>query len=295
MAAKIAKQRKDVQLTILNKETMEEMGMQATLAVARGSVHPPVGVHLVYKPKGKRKKRIVIVGKAVTFDSGGLSLKPADGMMTMKIDMAGAATVLGIFDVLPLLKLPLEVHGIFLGVENMPSGHAYRPGDVVKAMNGKTIEVLNTDAEGRVTLADALSYAQKLEPDVIIDLATLTGACIVALGEEMAAILSNDKKLTQKLLKAAEETGEPLWELPLYAPYQEHIKSRVADIKNIGMRGAAGTISAALFLAHFVGKTPWAHMDIAGPSYAEREVRPDLPPGGTGYGVRLLVRYLQSL
>ena len=295
MAAKIAKQRKDVQLTILNKETMEEMGMQATLAVARGSVHPPVGVHLVYKPKGKRKKRIVIVGKAVTFDSGGLSLKPADGMMTMKIDMAGAATVLGIFDVLPLLKLPLEVHGIFLGVENMPSGHAYRPGDVVKAMNGKTIEVLNTDAEGRVTLADALSYAQKLEPDVIIDLATLTGACIVALGEEMAAILSNDKKLTQKLLKAAEETGEPLWELPPYAPYQEHIKSRVADIKNIGMRGAAGTISAALFLAHFVGKTPWAHMDIAGPSYAEREVRPDLPPGGTGYGVRLLVRYLQSL
>ena len=295
IATKITEKGKDVHTKILSKEMMEELGMRAALAVARGSVHPPVGVHLSYKPKGKTKKRIVIVGKAVTFDSGGLSIKPADGMMTMKIDMAGAATVLGLFDALPGLHLPLEVHGIFLGVENMPSGNAYRPGDVVKAMNGKTIEVLNTDAEGRVTLADALSYAQTLEPDIIIDLATLTGACVVALGEDIAAVLSNDRKLAQRLLNASREAGEPLWELPLFAPYKDHVKSRIADVKNIGMRGAAGTISAALFLSHFVGKTPWAHLDIAGPSYTERETRPDMPYGGTGYGVRLLARYLQGL
>lgn len=295
VAEKVAAKSKDIQLKTLNKEAMEELGMRAALAVARGSDHPPVGVHLIYRPKGKTKKRVVVIGKAVTFDSGGLSIKPADGMMTMKIDMAGAASVLGLFDVLPHLRLPLEVHGIFLGVENMPSGNAYRPGDVVKAMNGKTIEVLNTDAEGRVTLADALSYAQTFQPDIIIDLATLTGACVVALGEEIAAVLSNDRKLTQRLLDASRETGEHLWELPLFAPYQDHIKSRVADIKNIGMRGAAGTISAALFLSHFVGKTPWAHLDIAGPSYTERETRPDMPYGGTGYGVRLLARYLQGL
>lgn len=295
VANEIVSRRKHLTIQILNQETMEEMGMRAALAVARGSVHPPVGVHLTYKPKGKVKKKIVVIGKAVTFDSGGLSIKPADGMMTMKIDMAGAATVLGLFDVLPQLQLPLEVHGIFLGVENMPSGNAYRPGDVVKAMNGKTIEVLNTDAEGRVTLADALSYAQQVDPDVIIDLATLTGACVVALGDEIAGVMSNDRKLAQRLLAAAQASGEPLWELPLYGPYQEHVKSKVADIKNIGLRGSAGTISAALFLSHFVGSHAWAHLDIAGPSYAERETRPDLPYGGTGYGVRLLTRYLQGL
>ena len=295
VANDIVARRKDVTIKILDQESMEKLGMRAALAVARGSIHPPVGVHLTYKPKGKTKKRIVIIGKAVTFDSGGLSIKPADGMMTMKVDMAGAASVLGLFDVLPQLHLPLEVHGIFLGVENMPSGNAYRPGDVVKAMNGKTIEVLNTDAEGRVTLADALSYAQAIDADAVIDLATLTGACVVALGEDMAAVLSNDRKLTQRLLDASHEAGEPLWELPLYAPYQDHIKSKIADLKNIGMRGAAGTISAALFLSHFAGKSPWAHLDIAGPSYTERETRPDLPYGGTGYGVRLLARYLQGL
>lgn len=295
VAKKIAEKGKEMSVKLLDQEAMEKMGMCAALAVARGSIHPPIGVHMIYKPKGKTKKRIVIIGKAVTFDSGGLSIKPADGMMTMKIDMAGAASVLGLFDALPSLHLPLEIHGIFLGVENMPSGNAYRPGDVVKAMNGKTIEVLNTDAEGRVTLADALSYAQTLEPDVMIDLATLTGACVVALGDDIAAVLSNDKKLTQRLLAASEESGELLWQLPLHTGYQDHIKSRVADIKNIGQRGAAGTISAALFLSHFVGKVPWAHLDIAGPSYTERETRPDVPFGGTGYGVRLLVRYLQAL
>mgnify|MGYP000207976890 CR=1 FL=1 len=242
----------------------------------------------------KTKKRIALVGKAVTFDSGGLSIKTGDGMMTMKMDMAGAASVLGVFQALPSLDLDIEVHGIFLAVENMPSGKADRPGDVVKAMNGTTIEVLNTDAEGRVTLADALSYAMTLEPDAIIDLATLTGACVVALGEEVSGLLSSDQKLSDRLLAAAKEAGEGLWPLPLYEPYQELIKSKVADIKNIGGR-AAGAITAALFLQHFVGKTPWAHLDIAGPAYAEKETRSDTPFGGTGHGVRTLLRYLQNL
>jgi leucyl aminopeptidase len=217
-------------------------------------------------------------------------------MMTMKIDMAGAATVLGVFQALSNLNLDVEVHGIFLAVENMLSGKAYRPGDVVKAMNGVTIEVLNTDAEGRVTLADALSYAQTFEPDVIIDLATLTGACVVALGEEIAGIMSPNKKLSDQLLMSAKLAGESLWPLPLHEPYQELIKSKVADIKNIGGGRSGGAITAGLFLQHFVDpKTAWAHLDIAGPAYAEKETRPDVPFGGTGYGVRTLLRYLQSL
>ncbi len=177
----------------------------------------------------------------------------------------------------------------------MPSGNACRPGDVVKAMNGVTIEILNTDAEGRVTLADALSYAQTLKPDAIIDLATLTGACVVALGEDMAGYMTNDKKLGQKFAQAAEEAGEDLWELPLYQAYEELIRSRVADIKNIGGGRAGGAITAGLFLSHFVDRIPWVHVDIAGPSYAEKEIRPDQPAGGTGYGVRSLARYLERL
>lgn len=284
---------KGISVKIMDKKEMERRKMNAALAVARGSQHDPVGVHLSYKPRGAKKK-IAIVGKAVTFDSGGLSIKPADSMMTMKIDMAGAATVLGLFKALSQMNVPVEVHGIFLAVENMPGGNAYRPGDVVTAMNGMTIEILNTDAEGRVTLADALSYAANLEPDAIIDLATLTGACIVALGEEVAALLSTNDKLAQKLLDAAHDTGEELWELPLFEPYAEHVKSKIADLKNIGGHGG-GTITAALFLKPFVGDVPWAHLDIAGPSYIERETRPDQPYGATGFGVRLLVKYLENL
>lgn len=292
VAKEIAKSGTGIRIETMTAKQMLAMGMHGTLAVGKGSEHEPVGVHLSYKPKGAKKK-IAVVGKAVTFDSGGLSLKPADSMMTMKIDMAGAAAVLGLFKALSVLKPQVEVHGIFLAVENMPSGTAYRPGDVVKAMNGVTIEVLNTDAEGRVTLADALSYAVTLKPDAIVDLATLTGACVVALGEDISGIMSNDRKLTDRLLNAARETGEPLWELPLYEPYGDLIKSKVADIKNIGGR-SAGTITAALFLQHFVDKIPWAHLDIAGPSYAEKETRPDVPFGGTGCGVRMLMKFLQG-
>lgn len=285
---------KGVTVKTLDREEMLELGMTAALAVARGSQVPPVGVHLAYKPKGAKKK-IAIVGKAVTFDSGGLNIKPGDSMTTMKIDMAGAASVIGLFKALPQLGLSVEVHGIFLAVENMPSGNAYRPGDVVKAMDGTTIEILNTDAEGRVTLADALCYAKNLEPDYIIDLATLTGACVVALGEDIAGLMSTNGKLAQKIVDASRETGEPVWELPLYEPYNDHIKSKIADIKNVGARGQAGTISAGLFLKPFVGSVPWAHLDIAGPSYTEKESRPDQPYGASGFGVRLLARLLGKM
>lgn len=285
---------KGVGVRVMDQKEMEKRGMTAALAVARGSLIPPLGVHLVYKPRGA-KKRVVVVGKAVTFDSGGLNIKPGDSMTTMKIDMAGAASVIGLFKALPQLGLNIEVHGIFLAVENMPSGNAYRPGDVVKAMDGTTIEILNTDAEGRVTLADALCYAKTLEPDVIIDLATLTGACVVALGEDIAALLTNSRRLAERIWDASKDAGESVWELPLFEPYNEHVKSKIADLKNVGARGQAGTISAALFLKPFVGDTPWAHLDIAGPAYTEKESRPDMPYGASGFGVRLLARLLQKM
>lgn len=284
-----------IRCTVLDKQKMEKMGMGAALAVAAGSQHAPIGIHLVYTPPKRAKKRVAIVGKAVTFDSGGLNIKPGDGMTTMKIDMAGAATVIGLFKALPALKIPVEVHGIFLAVENMPSGSAYRPGDVVKAMNGMTIEILNTDAEGRVTLADALSYAvKKVKPDAMVDLATLTGAAIIALGDDITPLMGNDKTLVKGLLAASKYAGEEMWELPLYAPYDEAVNSKIADMNNTGGR-AAGTIKGGLFLQRFVADTPWAHLDIAGPSYCERETRPDVPLGGTGVGVRTLVRWLEQL
>lgn len=293
-AEALAAENKQIKIKVLDKERMERLGMRAALAVANGSDYPPFGVHLTYTPSKKAKKRVILVGKAVTFDSGGLSLKPADGMKTMKIDMGGAATVLGLFKALPAIDPSVEVHGIFLAVENMPSGRAYRPGDIVRAMNGKTIEILNTDAEGRVTLADALSYASKLSPDIVIDLATLTGACVSALGEEIAGLMTRDDRLADKLLAASHEAGEPLWRLPLFEEYKQDIKSKVADVRNLGGRGA-GAITAGLFLEHFVEAPSWAHLDVAGPVYTEKETRPDLPYGATGYGVRLLARYLQAL
>lgn len=293
-AREIAAESKRVKVKIFDRERMEKMGMKAALAVANGSDHPPYGVHLVYSPSKKTKKRVAIVGKAVTFDSGGLSLKPSNAMTTMKIDMGGAASVLGLFKMITELAPNAEVHGIFLAVENMPSGRAYRPGDVVRAMNGKTIEVLNTDAEGRVTLADALSYASKLKPDVIIDLATLTGACVSALGEDIAALMTDDEKLADKLLGLSPIAGEPLWRLPLYEAYKESVQSKIADVKNVGGNGG-GAITAGLFLSHFVDVPSWAHIDIAGPVYTEKETRPDFPFGATGFGVRLLARYLQGI
>jgi leucyl aminopeptidase len=279
---------------VTDKVGMEKLGMHASLAVGRGSDHEPKFVHLVYRPKSKRAKKIVLVGKALTFDSGGLSLKPADSMTDMKIDMAGAAAVLGVFKALPYLKLNVEVHGLFIAVENMPGGAAYRPGDVVAAMDGTTIEVENTDAEGRITLADALSYAtHKIKPQVIVDLATLTGAAIVALGSDLTALFCSHKELKAALMDASKNSGENLWELPLYQPYKELIKSKIADIRNVGGR-PGGAITAALFLEKFVHDVPWAHLDIAGPAYAEKESKPEWVCGGTGWGVRLILNYLKN-
>ena len=284
-----------VSIEVFDREAMQALGMGAALAVARGSEHAPFMVHLVFKPKGKALKKVAVVGKAVTFDSGGLSIKPSKHMETMKCDMAGAAAVIGLFQALPALAPQVEVHGLFIAVENMPSGAAYRPGDVVRAMNGKTIEVLNTDAEGRLTLADALSYVSaKVKPDAVIDLATLTGAAVVAVGEEITALFANTDAQAQDLIKASVGTGETLCRLPLFAPYKQLVASKIADLKNTG-NGSAGAITAALFLEHFVPTdVPWAHLDIAGPAFMERDSRPDIPHGGTGVGVRLLARYLQA-
>lgn len=292
VAREIARKNKFVRVRVFDKTQLKRMGAEAFLGIAQGSDHDPFLVHLVYKPP-RAKKRVALVGKAVTFDSGGLQIKPWDGMKTMKIDMAGAAAVLGVFSALAALKPNVEVHGVFAACENMPSGKAIKPGDVVRAMNKTTIEVLHTDAEGRVTLADALVYANKLKPAFIVDLATLTGACVAALGEEISGLMSNDKGLRGKLLESARHAGESLWELPLESRYKKLIKSDVADLKNVaGHYG--GAITAGLFLQEFVGATPWAHIDIAGPSYAERPLNAYTPVGASGVGVRLLLEFLRT-
>lgn len=293
-AQAIARHHKNIKLKIFDRRQIAQLKMNAFLAVARGSDEPPMLIHLTYKPKQAAKK-IFIVGKGITFDSGGLSLKPAEYMENMKCDMAGAAAVLGLFSVLPRLNIPVEVHGVIAAAENMPSGRAYRPGDILRAKNGKTIEVANTDAEGRLTLADALAYASDFKPDAIVDLATLTGACMVALGETVAGLFGSNDELLENLVAAAKNTGEAVARLPMPAEYQGIIESRVADLKNIG-NNYAGAITAAMFLREFVDeKIPWAHLDIAGPSFAEKPRLPYWDFGGTGYGVRLLAEYLKGL
>jgi len=296
VAAKIAEAApKRVSIKIYDETALKEMKAGGLLAVARGSDEPPYLVHLKYQPVKKAKKRLVIVGKGLTFDSGGLSLKPSEAMEDMKIDMAGAAAVLGVFSVLAEMQPAVEVHGITGLCENMPSGKAVRPGDVVTTMNGKTVEILNTDAEGRVTLADTLHYAIKLEPDYLVDLATLTGACMVALGQEVAGAMGNSKPLLGRIQAAAAASGEMLWHLPLPDEYRDLLKSRVADLKNISGTRYGGAITAGLFLEEFVGKTPWVHLDIAGPAWAEKETVPHQPVGATGFGVRTMLRLIQDI
>ena len=294
-AEKIADSNQQIEITVFDKNEAARRGFNAFLAVARGSVQDPYVIHLTYRPKEEAKHHIALVGKGVTFDSGGLSLKPSQYMTDMKVDMAGAATVLGIFSVIEKMKLPVEVHGIIAACENMPSGDAYRPGDVVAAMNGKTIEIQNTDAEGRVTLADALSYAIKQPVDAVIDLATLTGACVVALGDNYAGLWSNSAALRKQLLDGAKQSGEGAVGMPLPEEYRQFIQSKVADVTNSPSNPMGSAITAALFLQEFVGKKPWAHFDIAGPAYISKPILPYYTPGATGYGVRMLISYLQSL
>lgn len=283
-----------IKVKIFNREECKKRGMDAFLSVASGAGEEPYFIHLIYKGQNAKRK-IALVGKGITFDSGGLQIKPGESMATMKLDMAGAAAVLGVFSKIVEISPRAEVHGIIAATENMPGARAYKPGDIVRASNGKTIEIGHTDAEGRVTLADSLAYAAKLKPDAIIDLATLTGACMVALGEEVAGLMSNSKKLADALKESSDSSGEKLWELPLVNEYRHLIKGTHADVRNSGASRYGGAITAGLFLEEFVGKIPWAHLDIAGPAWAEKETISYTPLGGTGYGVRTLIDFLKNI
>lgn len=297
IAKEIARQSPQIKVDIMDKERARREKFGAFLAVAGGSAAEPYVIHLQYTPAGAdaERKKIWIVGKGITFDSGGLSIKPADNMEFMKGDMAGAALVLGLFTVLEKVAPEVEVHGLIAACENMPSGTAYRPGDVLTALNGKTIEVLNTDAEGRVTLADALSYAAAQKPDAIVDVATLTGACMVALGETVAGLWGNNEPLKQMIVRAGEQAGERAETMPMPEEYAAKLESHVADLQNIPTTRWGGAISAAMFLREFVGEVAWAHLDIAGPSFMEQKLVPYWTRGATGYGVRLLVNLLREL
>jgi leucyl aminopeptidase len=280
---------------VLEQADCAKLAMGAYLGVAQGSQEPPKFIHLRYTPAGRPRRRVAVVGKGITFDSGGLDLKSADGMLRMKDDMSGAAAVLGIFQALPRLKLPIEVHGLIAATENMPSGTAQRPGDIVRAMNGLTIEIGNTDAEGRLTLADALAYAaQETKPDEMIDMATLTGAVVIALGQGISGVFASDDGLARRVLAAAETAGERMWRLPLHEEYKDGIKSDVADLNNVSSQRGGGAIVAGLFMRDFTAGIPWAHLDIAGTAFAEREHALG-PKGATGAAVRTVLAYLTAL
>ncbi len=284
-AAGIAKTYK-LTATVLEQKDMEKLGMGALLAVARGSHQPAKLIALEYWGRGKKEKPIVLVGKGVTFDTGGISLKPAAEMDEMKYDMCGAASVLGTITAIAKMGLSVNVIGIIPTTENMPGGNATKPGDVVTSMSGQTVEILNTDAEGRLILCDALTYAERYEPEAVIDIATLTGACVIALGHVASGLLSNDEELTEELLRASERTGDHAWRLPLWDEYQEQLKSNFADMGNIGGR-AGGTITAACFLSRFTGKYRWAHLDVAGTAWKSGKEK-----GATGRPVPLLTQFL---
>ncbi len=285
-------QKYNFEVRVYDRKQIENMGMNAFLAVNWGSSKEPYFVHMIYKPR-EPKGKIVLVGKALTFDSGGLSLKTAEGMMTMKIDKSGACAVLGIFEGLGSLGSDYEVHGIFAATENMPDGNAVRPGDIVRTYSGKTVEILNTDAEGRLTLADALSYASDLSPDYLIDMATLTGAAVVALGEFTAALFSNDDKLAKGIMNAGYFAGERFWRMPLEDPFiYEKLKTHDADIKNSALDRWGGAIYAALFLKEFVKEgIRWAHIDLAGPVFNSKRWAYN-PVGATGFAVRTILRFI---
>lgn len=279
-------------IKIFDQKACEKMGMGAFLAVARGSRNEPRFVHLSYRPKGA-KSVVGLVGKGLTFDSGGLSLKPAEGMGAMKSDMAGAAAVLGTLQTLARLQPKVAVEAVMALCENMPDGQAYRPGDILTSLSGKTIEVLNTDAEGRLTLADALTYVQRQKVEAVVDLATLTGACVVALGPDFSGAMGNDPALLDEVLAAARDSGDEVWPLPLPKAYDKFIKSKVADVANISRVRWGGALTAGLFLQKFIEeKTPWVHLDIAGPALRDEDGAEANAAEGSGVGVRTLVNLL---
>ena len=284
-------------IKVLDRKHMEELGMGAFLGVAKGSDQPPKLIVLEYRGDPDNSSRVLgLVGKGITFDTGGISIKPAGGMEDMKGDMAGGASVIGAMKAIGQLKPKVNVTGIIAATENMPGGSAQRPGDVVRSMSGKTIEVINTDAEGRLVLADALYYARQIGVTNIVDVATLTGAMVVALGHACSGVMGNDQELMDRIMKVGQSTGERIWQLPMYEEYKEQLKSNVADVKNIGGR-PAGSITAAQFLAEFTEDTSWAHLDIAGTYLSSRE-KGYLVKGGTGVPTRTLIslalEYAQS-
>ncbi|MBF8248046.1 MAG: Leucyl aminopeptidase [Bacteroidetes bacterium] len=289
-AAQESAKRCGYKATVLGEKEIRNLGMGGIIGVCQGSIRPPRFVILEYGSASKQP--VVLVGKGVTFDTGGISIKPSASMAEMKMDMSGAAAVIGTFEAVSRLKLPVHIIGLIPAVENMPSGSSMRPGDILRHFNGKTSEVDNTDAEGRLILADALAYAAKYKPAAVIDLATLTGAVVVALGHFATGMMGNDDELMRKLKTAGEKTYERVWRLPMFDEYEKLIKSDVADVKNVGGRWA-GSITAAWFLKKFIGDYKWAHLDIAGTAILE-EAQDYTPKGGSGVGVRLLTEFLRS-
>lgn len=278
--------------TVWDREQFTAKGMGALAGVARGSHEPPKFIVLEYDGGKAGAPPLALVGKGITFDSGGISLKPGAKMDEMKFDMSGAAAVLGIMDAVAHLKPAINLVGVIASTENLPGGNAQKPGDIVTAYNGKTIEVLNTDAEGRLILADALAYVvDQHKPGAILDFATLTGAVLVALGHRASGLMGNDEALIAEVLAAGEKTGERVWQLPMWDEYTEDIKSDVADVKNLGTERLAGTIAGGAFLKEFVGETPWAHLDIAGTAWQDKD-QPYIPSGGSGVAVRLVVQLI---
>ncbi len=294
LAASLCKKQKAVKCTVLDKKDLQKMGANGILAVASASTNEPRIVVLEYSPIGA-KKSYALVGKGITFDSGGLDIKPAPSMETMKQDMSGAAAVLYAVLSAAELKLPVKIIGIMALTENMIGPNAYKPGDIIRTMSGKTVEVLNTDAEGRMILADALHYAKSFKPDYIVDLATLTGACFIALGSEASGLVGNDAELSRKIINAGDKTFERAWELPFYEEYQNYIKSDFADIKNVvsNSPSGGGAVTGARFLSNFVEGFKWAHLDIAGTAWSDSDSG-YTPKGATGVGVRLLARFLKT-
>lgn len=289
--AAMSLRQKSLSVKVLERKESEKLGMGSYLSVAKGSKEPPKFIVLEYT--GAKGTPLVLIGKAVTFDSGGISLKPADGMEKMKYDMAGGAAVLGVFKALSELRLPEHVIGILPATENLIGEAATRPGDVVRAIDGKSIEIISTDAEGRMTLADAIGYAKRLKPKAIIDIATLTGACSIALGNVAIAMMGNNRKWLDKIKRAGDNVYERVWEMPLFKEYKEYIKSDIADLKNAGGKSGA-LISAGYFLFEFAGNVPWAHLDIAGTAWLEKD-KPYSPKGASGVGVRLILNLIKEL
>ncbi len=296
LAKDLARKTKSLSCTVFDEKQLKAKGMGGIMAVGSGSIHKPVFIVLKYKPSAKKANSlptVAIVGKAITFDSGGISIKPAANMDEMKFDKSGGIAVLSTMKAIAELDLPLNVYGLIPSAENLPSGSSYRPGDIITTFSGKTVEVQNTDAEGRVILCDALAYAAKEKCDIIVDMATLTGACMVALGKYMAGLMSNDDELMKQIQKASEESGEKVWPMPSSEEYLEEMKSKIADLKNIGSKWG-GACTAAAFLKQFVGESKWAHLDVAGvdmisgPSDYASE-------GSSGFGVRLLIAFLKNI